>query len=544
MMHKFGLKLWSTNTDHYFEEAQRLYAAGVCSYVEIYVIPNTLETLDKWKTLGVPINLHCPHFLHGFNLAKRKKEEFNRAIYDQVKRFADELNSEYIVFHGGIGGNIGETARQLKAFREPRALIENKPHKPRPEINGIQCRGSTVEEIKYILAEVGCGFCLDIGHAICSANSQKLDRWKYLEEFNKLTPKVYHLTDNFDDQESDQHLHIGEGNFDMKRILSFIKRDSRITVETKKNSECNLSDFEEDVDFLVNESRTYEIKKNEHGFYEVTPSPSIKELLDFYEKQYYQVEVPGGTYAHNYSAQELVYKTNAAKVAEFVWNKLRGTSGSLFDIGCGEGFISNFFLSKGWDVLACDFSSFGVEKHNPSVLRNFIQGDISEILDGLVGKKYFDLIILSNVIEHVVDPVLYLNKIRNLMHGNSLLMLSAPNDFSDYQMMLNEKNLTNSHWLAPPEHVNYFSLDSLSNITRLVGLKTEEFHGDFPIEIFLSNTNSNYVLDESKGKYAHNSRLVVGNFIIDQGIEKYINYMKSGLVAGLSRSIIMYLSKK
>ncbi|MDR1361746.1 MAG: sugar phosphate isomerase/epimerase [Holosporaceae bacterium] len=246
-MYRFGLKLWSTNTDYYFEEARRLYAKGVFFYVELYVIPNSLDTIEKWKTLNIPVNLHCPHFLHGFNLAERKKEEFNREIYDQVKQFADELNSEYIVFHGGIDGSIEETARQLKAFREPRALIENKPLKPRPEIGDGMCRGAIVEEIQYILAEVGCGFCLDIGHAICSANSQKLDMWKYIEEFNKLAPIVYHLTDNFDDQEHDQHLHIGDGNFDVKRILSFIKKYSKITVETKKNNEQNLSDFEADV---------------------------------------------------------------------------------------------------------------------------------------------------------------------------------------------------------------------------------------------------------------------------------------------------------
>jgi sugar phosphate isomerase/epimerase len=249
-MREFGLKLWSTNTDYYFEEASRLHANGVFSYVELYVIPDTMHTLEKWKTLGIPINLHCPHFLHGFNLAAREKEKFNGAIYDQVKRFADELHSEYIVFHGGVDGDIRETARQLKAFHESRAVIENKPYRPRPEVGGRQCRGATVEEIGYILEEVGCGFCLDIGHAICSANSQKIDRWKYLEEFNRLQPKVYHLTDNLIDSEFDQHLHFGEGNFDVTKILDVIGKTGKMLIETKKDSSTNLEDFEKDVEFV------------------------------------------------------------------------------------------------------------------------------------------------------------------------------------------------------------------------------------------------------------------------------------------------------
>ncbi|MDR2723740.1 MAG: sugar phosphate isomerase/epimerase [Holosporaceae bacterium] len=249
-MREFGLKLWSTNTDHYFEEAQHLHSSGIFSYVELYVIPNTLDTLEKWKTLGIPINLHCPHSLHGFNLAVQDKEKSNKEIYEQVKQFADELCSEYIVFHGGIDGDTEETVRQLRAFNESRTVLENKPHKPRPGVGGRQCRGATVEEIKYILGEVGCGFCLDIGHAICSANSQKIDRWKYIEEFNKLHPKVYHLTDNFVDDEFDQHLHFGDGSFDVGRIFGVIGDGKKITVETKKNSETSLEDFEKDISFL------------------------------------------------------------------------------------------------------------------------------------------------------------------------------------------------------------------------------------------------------------------------------------------------------
>ncbi|MDR2646494.1 MAG: TIM barrel protein [Holosporaceae bacterium] len=250
-MYKFGLKLLSTNTDYYFDEAKRLYADGIFSYVELFVVPDTLQTIDKWKTLNIPINLHCPHFMHGFNLAKREKEKSNCVIYNQVKRFADELNSEYIVFHAGVDENIEETVRQLGSFNEPRAVIENKPYRAVPnKMNGTFCRGAIIPEIRYILSEVECGFCLDVGHAICSANSQKLDKWKYIEEFNELKPNMYHLTDSFDNSEFDQHWHIGDGTLCMKRILSFIKDGSKITVETKKDNERDLLDFEKDIILL------------------------------------------------------------------------------------------------------------------------------------------------------------------------------------------------------------------------------------------------------------------------------------------------------
>ena len=50
-MYKRGLKLWSVNTDYYYDEAIRLYREGKYDYIELYVVPDTLFTLQKWKEM-------------------------------------------------------------------------------------------------------------------------------------------------------------------------------------------------------------------------------------------------------------------------------------------------------------------------------------------------------------------------------------------------------------------------------------------------------------------------------------------------------------
>ena len=166
-MYRIGLKLWSTNTENYLNEARRLHDSGVYDYIELYVVPGTLDTLKSWRTLDIPFVIHNAHFAHGFNLAKADMEQNNKRIYEQTRLFADSLKAEHIIFHGGIDGEAEQTARQLAALNEPRALIENKPFVALPNrMGGKLCRGATMDELTAIMEQAGCGFCLDFGHAV------------------------------------------------------------------------------------------------------------------------------------------------------------------------------------------------------------------------------------------------------------------------------------------------------------------------------------------------------------------------------------------
>ena len=257
-MYKRGLKLWSCNTDCYYDEAIRLYNKGVYDYIELYVVPETTETLPKWKEvnveIGIPFIIHNSHFAQGFNLAKAENAERNREIYEQTKQFADELNVQYIIFHGGIDGDIKETASQLASFNEQRALIENKPFLALPnKMNGKFCRGYNADEIKLVMKTAGCGFCLDFGHAICAANYMGVNVYEYCKGFLELSPKMFHLTDVKDmTSPYDSHLHLGKGQLDFSKILPMITAESYVTFETVKNSQDNLDDFEEDMVWLKN----------------------------------------------------------------------------------------------------------------------------------------------------------------------------------------------------------------------------------------------------------------------------------------------------
>ena len=249
-MRKIGLKLWNINTDYYYDEAIRLHNNKVFDYIELYIVPGNLKLIDKWKKIDIPFDIHAPHFAHNMNLSKKEFEKDNYDKYLEVKEYADSLNANVIVFHGGINGDYKETTRQIKSFHDNRILIENKPFQPLRMSGDDKCIGSKYEEIKYIMEGAGCGFCLDIGHAICSANSQGIEPYSYIEKLVTLNPKRIHLSDIDTASKFDQHLNYGLGNLDFIRVLSIAPNDINITIERMKNSKTDLTDYRNDAEFL------------------------------------------------------------------------------------------------------------------------------------------------------------------------------------------------------------------------------------------------------------------------------------------------------
>ena len=252
-----GLKLWSTNTGPLMSTARCLFAEGIFDYIELIVVPNSEQTLDAWaglKDFGIPFVIHNAHSAQGFNLAMRSAAASNLRIYSETRNFADTLGAERIIFHGGADGDIEETIRQLKAFNESRALVENKPFVPLKNPLGLaRCRGATRAELEQITAEVGCGFCLDIGHAVCSANSQEIEPYEYIKELSSnLKPKMFHLSDVKDMASPyDAHPHLGTGCLDIARLKREIFDEGAvISIETVRDSMMNLDDFKRDVEYL------------------------------------------------------------------------------------------------------------------------------------------------------------------------------------------------------------------------------------------------------------------------------------------------------
>lgn len=288
----------------------------------------------------------------------------------------------------------------------------------------------------------------------------------------------------------------------------------------------------------------YIIKENKLGYYEVSNKPSEDELSKYYSEILYQKpETQTSSYSITYSDEELIFIENKSKkiydIVKDVQNK------RLLDVGAGEGYVSRFFLDLDYQIKALDYSEHAVKNHNPAVEPYFIKGDVFKNLDTIIkSNEKYGIIILNNVIEHVLDPKLILEKIHNILDIDGILVITAPNDFSKLQEhLLKKKYINEMNWLAPPMHLSYFTLESLSNLVENCNYSVFNYYAEYPIDFDLLVEHTNYVKDKNVGKESHLKRLRVDNFLCSQSINKTNEYYKKLAELNCGRDIVLFVKK-
>lgn len=287
----------------------------------------------------------------------------------------------------------------------------------------------------------------------------------------------------------------------------------------------------------------YSLRKHKLGFFEIHPKPSAERLAEHYKQKYFQEA--SGSYSLSYTDAEKLFFSNQGRLCELTLDRHSACEHHLLDIGCGEGFFSSYFHSQGWDIDCIDYSQAGISRQNPQLLPFFKQGDIFETLDELIdNKKRYGLLNLDNVLEHVLEPIDILHSMKCLMTKTSIARIEVPNDFSAFQELLVNLECTEKTWVAPPDHLTYFNKDSFLNILTHTDLEILSLQADYPIEQFLLNPHSNYWRDRSLGKDAHMTRVICTNYLIEQNINRFLDYSEAAADLEFGRTLTAYVRLK
>ena len=100
----------------------------------------------------------------------------------------------------------------------------------------------------------------------------------------------------------------------------------------------------------------------------------------------------------------------------------------LLDIGSHRGGYSIFFAKEGFEVTGLEFSAERIQTAKLAALQHktsirFVQGDAREMP---FPDEYFDIILLSNVIEHIPQTEKLLKEIHRVMKKHAVLYIQFP----------------------------------------------------------------------------------------------------------------------
>ena len=151
---------------------------------------------------------------------------------------------------------------------------------------------------------------------------------------------------------------------------------------------------------------------------------------------------------------------------------------------------------------------------------------------------------MLNVVEHLADPIKSINQIKEILKPNGILVIDVPNEFNDFQIAARDTHNLDSWWIAPPNHLNYFSKDSLSNLLEHMGFEIKISESSFPLEMFLL-FGENYVNDGKIGKICHKKRVRFEQNLRNNGKKQTLkNFYRSMAKLNLGRQITIYSSLK
>jgi 2-polyprenyl-3-methyl-5-hydroxy-6-metoxy-1,4-benzoquinol methylase len=132
----------------------------------------------------------------------------------------------------------------------------------------------------------------------------------------------------------------------------------------------------------------------------------------------------------------------------------------ILDLGCGYGWMSTF-VSKFGIYTGIDFSTDAIKfaKKEFGSNGNFVLADETSIRLGLPDDKKFDIIICSEVIEHVVDHNSFIDQITMFIKPNGFLILTTPNGlcWEKFSKMHERESMQPvENWLTPNNLENLF----------------------------------------------------------------------------------------
>jgi len=239
------------------------------------------------------------------------------------------------------------------------------------------------------------------------------------------------------------------------------------------------------------------------GFAHLFPFPDEAELRQFYGHHFFAEHWPQYIVKMEYEREYwlAIYRERYRRL-----EKLLGRKGRMLDVGSGPGLFLMAGQLEGWHPWGVEP---GESAYNHSLERKYAAPEQLQkcfLHEANLSKGSFDAVHLSLSLEHHLNPIDTIRQCRELLIDGGILVVEVPRDFSPIQQAAEKVGKHQQWWVAIPDHINYFTQDTMAKLLERNGLQVVVRTATYPMEFFLLE-GEQYLGNEHIGQTCHRRRM-------------------------------------
>jgi 2-polyprenyl-3-methyl-5-hydroxy-6-metoxy-1,4-benzoquinol methylase len=223
---------------------------------------------------------------------------------------------------------------------------------------------------------------------------------------------------------------------------------------------------------IEDSEKPFHVLKCAHcGLIFVDPIPELSLLANHYDAGYY-----AGWLGNQREERRRMWQRRLKTIER------RFRTGSLLDVGCATGAFLQLAQNSGWEIRGTEYSTYAAK-----FARGLLKVDIycGHLMDAHYEASFFDVVTFWHVLEHVNDPMRYLQEARRILKPSGLLVIAVPN-VNDYVMQIAYRIVKGRPLKLFSKddreiHLYHFSAETLRNYLRKAGFECLKISPDYGI---------------------------------------------------------------